>query len=225
MNPHPNQFVVLEEGPYYGFDDKGPYFNIKGPTEESYRRQVYVDPAPAYAHDITRVREMLAYLQSIFPLPIALKIALLTRECVGRTNGNYDNLYDYDSNKPEAERATWYGVIQLIGKRIPIHPAMTRYLCAHEYGHGVQYCIERARGLKSEGLESLYQEQFRPETKTSYGPGHWHNNIGELIANDFRILVAKTEDEFWPHEGHPRPETIPALVEFWAQAQKDFLEN
>jgi hypothetical protein len=40
---------------------------------------------------------------------------------------------------------------------------------------------------------------------TPYGGGTWHKSPGELLANDFRILVAGVEPEFWPHPGSPTP--------------------
>ena len=59
------------------------------------------------------------------------------------------------------------GLICLAGKRIPPHPAMTRYLMGHEYGHGVFYHLARLRGFEqdSEGLRKLYQA-LRPETSS-----------------------------------------------------------
>ncbi len=56
------------------------------------------------------------------------------------------------------------------------------------------------------------------DERALYGGGRWHAAIGELFANDFRILVARAELEFWPHPGFPRPETLPVVVEFWEQA-------
>jgi hypothetical protein len=46
--------------------------------------------------------------------------------------------------------------------------------------------------------------------------GCWHSAIGEVFACDFRILVAKTEVEFWPHPGIERPEGIRAVRDWWA---------
>ena len=53
-----------------------------------------------------------------------------------------------------------------------------------------------------------------PADPKSYGGG-WHATVSELFANDFRILVAKSEVEFWPHPGFLRPEELVKVVDFW----------
>jgi hypothetical protein len=215
------QLVEVVSEPSWGFDNEGPSYTIKFPEfsdESSWGTTVKVDPAPCYTHDIELVKDELAHLQEVMPLPIPLKIVLLSHEPVGRTNGTYYNKYLYAQSY---ENYRWFGIIVLAGKRIPIHPAMTRYLVSHEYGHGVQYALERLHGLKEDKMEPDYIARLRPDATNNYGPGKWHTNVGELIANDFRLLVAEREQEFWPHANYTRPEQIPALMQFWEKAQRE----
>jgi hypothetical protein len=117
------------------------------------------------------------------------------------------------------------GIIFLCGKRVPPHPAVTRYLVAHEYGHNVEYMLNIARGAQSAWDEALSIEyaQVRglPDSTLHHGDGgNWHDSIHEIIACDFRILVCETEVEFWPHAGIARPEHVPALAAWWAEARQ-----
>ena len=110
------------------------------------------------------------------------------------------------------------GVIVISGKRIPIMPAMTRYLVSHEYGHLVETALVKAKRLdineyaKMRGCDSRNTE--------FYGGRTWHKAFGEIFANDFRIIVCDREPEFWPHPVcHPSSDK--ALIEWWiAQAEK-----
>lgn len=223
--PHPNQTVELLGEPSWGFDDKGPSYFIRVEDNGKQTGQTeYVDPAPCYHHNLELVTELFELCRQRLPLPIPMKVAIMRRESVGRTNGWYTNTTIWYEDENKVYQTLPVGIIALMGKRIPIHPAMTRYLVAHEYGHGVQYAIERKLGMKSDEMEPFYREQFRPDVLSTYGPGNWHSNVGELIANDFRILVMRQELEFWPHEGFQRPEDNPRLVRFWAQVV-DMFQN
>jgi hypothetical protein len=218
---HDDQVVLQTPPVSYGFDDRGPSTQIKHHGSSSF--ELRVDPAPCYAHNADLVRQELARLQRVAPLPFPLAIFLLDHEEVGRTNGTYYDAADYDAESDDSGYPQ-VGIIKLSGKRIPLHPAMTRYLVSHEYGHGVQYYLERKRapeGKKRAAVIGEYVEICRPDAVKSYGPGKWHAAPGELFANDFRILVSKREQEFWPHEGFARPEEVPAVVAFWAHAQRE----
>lgn len=211
--PHPDQIVVSLSEPSWGFDNKGPAYHVSHAGIHPLR--VEVDPAPAYTHDQALVEQELAALQRIAPISAPLAIVLLSHEFIGRTNGQCTNTSAWIRETNEQKPVS---LIVLCGKRIPIHPAMTRYLVAHEYGHAVEEELRRRRGVKDFQIRTDYQQRVRPDTSGAYGCGRWHASIGELFANDFRILVAEREIEFWPHPGFERPEANLAAVGFWTQA-------
>ena len=211
MLAHDDQVVELFGEPSYGFDDEGPYYSVR--HAGTWGHTTYVDPAPCYPHDVALVQRQFNRMRELAPLPIPMKVAILSREPLERTNGWYNDEHGYDEN----DKGSPVGVIYLAGKRIPPHPAMTRYLVSHEYGHAVAYHLARFRGETMDQFKTMYLD-YRSNATRDYGCGHWHSNVGELIANDFRILVAGVEAEFWPHAGFARPEDLPALGQFWLEA-------
>ena len=201
-------------------DDSAPCFQIPA-DGYGYTRSVKVDPFPAYAHDAALVRAEAERVAESFPLKELVRIVTLDREFKERTNGWTNIEVDYDSSE---HPRPWSAIIILSGKRIPIHPAMTRYLVAHEYGHAVAGRLQRTHGTPTDRPNREYDEaklyeEYRalrgmPADPKSYGGG-WHATVSELFANDFRILVAKSEVEFWPHPGFLRPEELVKVVDFW----------
>lgn len=196
----------------WGFQEAQPGFQV---PSGSYTRRVNVDPFPCYSHDREIVEVEAARVAKAFPLPSDVTICILDREPLERTNAWCDcsNIWSGKEETPPR----WTATIVMAGKRIPPHPAMTRYLVAHEYGHAV------ARHLKGseDDKRTLYDEYQRVRgftTARSYGGGTWHASVEELFANDFRILVVGAEVEFWPHPGFARPEGVPAIVEYWKKA-------
>jgi len=188
-----------------------------------------IDPYPCYTHDVEKVRELTAECEEAFPLT-GTKTAcyLLSHEDIDRINGVTfsDTLYKQKGESTKCgcgcdrdvtlhPLATW---IVLPGKRIPPHPAMTRYLISHEYGHMVWNHILKM--LKySDGCENKLYELYMKtrgvaDYTTTYSGGKWHLNPGEIMANDFRLIFTNQEREFWPHPV-PLPEETP-IVEWWA---------
>ncbi len=200
----------------WAFRDSGPVWK----SGKQYKREHRVDPFPCYAHDLGLVQEMVEKTEVIFPVKFLVDYYVLEYEDLGRTNGYADRESVWGDKSGKVE--SWAPIIVLMGKRIPPHPAMTRYLVAHEYGHIAQWWIEHVRGIKDETTTKLDLEYMalRPGSHNDYGGGKWDSNVGELIANDFRILVCGAETEFWPHKHFPRPETVPAVVEFWEKAKE-----
>lgn len=194
-------------------DDGRPYYNI-GPKGHS--RRTYVDPCPAYPHEVAVVRDVLRSLEDIWPLPFPLLCFVLPRECCTRTNGWKQ--VDWTKWEENGRPGEFTVSIALSAKRIPPHPALTHYTVAHEYGHAVEEAILVARGLKPDTKDVLNEyKQLRNNLvdPPAYGAGCWHLSPGEVFANDFRVLIAKIETEYWPHAGILRPEEIFAVQEWW----------
>lgn len=174
-----------------------------------------IDPTPCYAHDMDVVRKCAAEVTELtWDIPDTT-LFVSHFEGVSRTNGWTMNSVNYDGAYDEVEKRytdTLYTIF-FHGKRTPIHPAITRYLVAHEYGHIVQYWLEKKWDLDDDKLIDLYAKARNLERPKYYGPGTWHYTPGELFANDFRITLAKAEVEYWPHPGIER--TPPHLEEWW----------
>lgn len=188
-----------------------PKFNIH---RGDYKAAVYVDPFPGYSHSASLVHQELAYVASRFPLPVPITVYLPVFDGLNRVNGCCFNGMGYEDDEKK-----WINTsIVFYGKRIPLHPGMTRYLMAHEYGHAVQKFLEIKAGILDEPsaknpfidayCEVRQLEKENEKTK-------WHNSPQEVFANDFRILICRRETEFWPHIGIPRPSQVQGLQEWW----------
>jgi hypothetical protein len=181
-----------------------------------YQRAVRVDPCPAYPHDPALVAEQLERVEAAFPIGAPPTIYLLPREEVGRSNG-YESGDIVGGHDGTPKRLATH--ICFSAKRIPIHPAMTRYLVAHEYGHAVEDWLlwRRAKQTHEHDVVDEYARlRGIAEPQHEASAGSWHSAIGEIFACDFRILVAQVETEFWPHPGIERPEGIRAIRDWWA---------
>ena len=205
--------LTTPENLCWSFDAPEPYFLV---PSANYNRMVKADPFPAYAHDLALVESEARRVDALFPIPQEVVLCVIDREFIDRTNGQCSVNYLWESQDPLPD---FKATIVLSGKRIPPHPAMTRYLVAHEYGHAVRAFISRERKEPDDALykpRSLYANyrRIRECGDVPYGGGNWHAAVEELFANDFRILVLDAEREFWPHPGFARPEECPAVVDF-----------
>jgi hypothetical protein len=195
-------------------------FDGRGEPRAMCPRAERVDPFPCYPHDIRLVKRTLRDVERAVSIELAPQtIFVLHHEPLARTNGwaESDTSWNEETEKWDPSP----GWITLAGKRIPPHPAVTRYLVAHEYGHHVEYDLLRRRGRQphERAVANEYAELRKlPDGHHAYGGGRWHSNVSELLANDFRILVAGVEPEFWPHPGYPRPERVKGLKAWWREA-------
>ena len=197
-----------------------PVFKTKGPN--TYARSHSVDPFPCYPHDRGLVADTAARVEELFPVDDQVDYFLTEFEELGRTNGYSDKTDVYD--KASGKYVRWEPTVILVGKRIPPHPGMTRYLVAHEYGHVVQWWVEKIRKIDSNkettDLDLEYM-RLRPGSHNEYGGGKWHENVGELLANDFRVLVCGIEEDFWPHPGFPHPRVVEGVQQFWKKVMEE----
>jgi hypothetical protein len=195
----------------WNWDDSNPTYYDKTPNSQ-WGTHTKFDPFPCYNHNPNLVTDIARKVEARFPIGFETYWFIFSYEPISRTNGQASlNTIRYADN---GEKAEWDGVIHLYGKRIPLHPAMTRYLVAHEYGHIVDSWICRCRGLDGNGMDEEYAKLRGLENNQGYGGRKWHTNIGEIIANDFRIAVCGIESEFWPHEIE-HPDNVPVVNQFW----------
>lgn len=213
-------FAIRHNEVIFPFDGN-PFLSIKPRNKKAYGGVETIDPFPCYAHSADLVEETAAKVEALFPMGYMPSYYLLPYETPSRTNGHATRHYISSVEDP----APYEPYIVLSGKRIPLHPAMTRYLVAHEYGHCVNMWIEFKRGLPANGYNEFdreYEAMRGIKSSDHYGGLRWHSSIGEVIANDFRILVCNVEPEFWPHQGIARPEELPQLQQFWGSIVRDF---
>jgi hypothetical protein len=179
------------------------------------------DPFPAYPHDLAVVADAVEHVARCCPPIWNVQVWVADREEIARSNG-HSNVHDgghYEGDDYVKDTPT--GLIVLSGKRVPPHPALTRYLAAHEYGHNVEYMLAVARGAKHARDDAVVTEYAAlrglPDVHHGSG-GRWHDAASEVFACDFRLVVCGVEPEFWPHPGIPRPEDMPGVAAWWAAA-------
>lgn len=184
----------------------------------SFPRQEQVDPFPCYAHDLTVTRESMKQVADAFPMDWPVTVYVMSHEGLGRTNAlAYTSDEDHNSKDDRGLFTKRYPYIVFNGKRTAILPAVTRYLCAHEYGHIVEQWVEFKQGKKFGVLLDEYAKLRGIETPKNYGGGTWHASPGEVFANDFRLIFTGEAKDFWPHPVL-EPQHSPAVMEWWEEA-------
>jgi hypothetical protein len=201
-----------------------PFHRTDGPYSHHGDHQIIQDPCPAYPHQREDVLAGIALVNKVRLPLMPIKLVLLDHEEMARTNGQsyYGRRQDYDeATKKSVMRDQWDCWIILSAKRIPPHPAMTRYLVAHEFAHHIEDWVSKIHGVTDDVLKKEYAELRGLPEAGAYAAGHWHEAWGEVFANDWRILVANVESEFWPHEGIVRPEKAKGIKLWWKKAMVD----
>lgn len=198
-----------------------PYFNVEK-ISDKYERHVEVDPFPCAVHNMETVCEHVARIESVFPTNELIQWIILPNETTNRTNGWAMKESIWSNDKEIEKKHKVECLIVLSGKRPIVHPSMTNYLVAHEYGHAVDYwitaCMREETGAKSSSqpFHEEYAKMRDVELKTEYGGGRWVDNIMEIIADDFRIIVSKTDQHFYPHScTHPLKHGL--IINYWDQ--------
>ncbi len=216
---------LLSERDYrWQFADIGPTWRHR-----RYGQMVQLDPFPAYRQDMIEVQAAVQHVQAACPPLWDVELFAADREDVGRSNG-FSWVHEgqhYDETTEEWIKDPPVGLIFLAGKRVPPHPALARYLVAHEYGHNVEWMINKVRGrhLLSDDTATEYATLRGLPTPIHAGSGgRWHDAVAEVFACDFRIIVCGIELEYWPHPGVARPDgpNVTADVRgWWRDAVRD----
>lgn len=178
---------------------------VKTRTKDVY--EIRLDPFPAYSHDADLVQYEARQNEQNFPLPFDVFYHNLSHEMLWRVNGCA--LFNNDPLE---------GWVALSGKRIPIHPAMTRSLIAHEYGHIVFRWLQHEY---TNFLEDYRKVRSDLPKKDLLGPRNWHTTIEEIVVNDFRIIISDRESGFWPHEV-THPYEVIGLRDFWKDLKRKY---
>lgn len=210
------------ENAIWHFDDKPKYMYKRHDHEWWY--QQYFDPFPCYSHNRELVIELAQMAESLFPIKFKPYYFLLPNDTSGRTNGWADRNNNWDDNEKNGEQSGFRPNITLAGKVIPLHPAMTKYLLAHEYSHCVDYWIQYKMGIKDDHVSQFdkdYANLRDIECCDEYGGLRWHKNIGEIIANDIRICIFNAEIDFWPHDCQ-HPLKNPKIANFWKEMKEKY---
>lgn len=185
--------------------DSGELFIAYGRYEER------VDPFPAYRHRLDLVGEVLGACVRAARMPHPVTVWLPDREALSRTNG----WTTYDAWTDEEGAPSWEHHIVLSGKRIPIHPAVTRYVVPHEYAHALWLeHAARYNGFSRDELARQYAE-LRGVSDHHASGGRWHDAVEEIAACDFRILILGAETGYWPHHGTAFPRHGDACERWW----------
>lgn len=201
-----------------------PYVKTEVPDCD-YQESLYVDPFPCYSHHPTYCQELIDDIKEKVGQPNFEPIChILGYEELSRTNGHAAKMDVWNEETGRHSDIRYY--IVLSGKRICIHPAVTRYLVGHESGHLVDSLICYKNKIKFDEtteFDKQYAKVRGIELNNEYGALKWHTNIGEIIANDIRIVLFGLEPEFWPHLcNHPLENN--KVRDFWLDLKKrDFI--
>lgn len=202
-------------------------FNSGQPYMKLCRGSESIDPFPCYSYDMALVEEISKKCGEVFPVNVDVNYYVLGYDSPSYVNAHADAHIDYWLNPDEKDenKKPWHGDITVFGKRTPIHPAHQAYVISHEYGHIVESFLRRKIGQTEDDFMDEYRKIHSMPMEESYGGRNWHISPQEIFANDFRILVANIETQFWPHPTVQRPNEIESLYNWWAKQKEDLKER
>lgn len=200
-----------------------PHFSHKAPY--GWGRNIEIDPFPTTVTDVKIVEERVPVIESKFPIGTILQWVILPHEVMERSNAwaNYDYLYCDNTEEGSLiqKKHKMTGLVVFSGKRGNIHPAMTRFLVAHEYGHQVDYWINALMKAEEDSRdEDLFHKRYAEvrglefKDDTNYGGGNYHDSLVEIIADDFRIVMGETDPDFYQHSC-VNPLDCPSIIQYW----------
>jgi hypothetical protein len=208
----------------YGSDELEWSYHSRIPKFRAGSLTFNADPFPGYAHNkgVVEQTAKLCYAAVKNHIPVYVHLPAFDQD--GGTNGFTHLDQDYDN-----ERKKWVpkeNHIVLLGKRTPLHPAMSRFIMAHEYGHAVEDWMIALWDYDQHNDDFL--EYYRDKRGLSpfqalrgTGPNEWWRAVAEIFADDFRILCTGIEEEHWPHGTVPRPEYVNGLSTWWDDAMAE----
>lgn len=195
----------------------------------AWKRTTKVHARPMYRHDPALVEEVLRHCERAYPLhdSVAQNLTTIDREFESGFNGYAFKDHNYYGDVAKVRAGNMDGGVSdysqlcvsilLSGKQVPPLPAWTRYLVAHEYGHCAWYCAEQFLGYVDRGGQEAELEYMRMRGHPDWRDGRmWHQRAVEVIANDFRIVVAAVEVDFWQHDV-PHPDGVPQVAAWWKE--------
>jgi hypothetical protein len=213
----------------WSFSGDGPKYYVKGLT--GYGDTIDVDPFPCVSHDMNILCWEVEKTENLFKTDALLRWISIEHEIKHYTNAWASHTCIYNDNDYEfRKKHKIEGTIVMSGKRTIVHPAMTKYLVAHEYGHIIDYWItacmlEESDKSDYEPFRTVYGKMRNVDSKRGgYGGGRWVGDIAEVIADDFRVLIAGVDTDFYIHEkaGVRHPLKCPEVLEFWNEMREKY---
>lgn len=197
----------------WAFNSEKPHISLSLPDIHFYEQ---LDPFPCYSHQKELLLKEIEYVENKVPLPYKPEWMILPFESFCRTNGQATDNKKWLEDGKTLPRP----YITIFGKRIPIMPAMTRYLICHEYCHVIHMNLAHIFNMDYNEFGTMYAQKVRKmDSFEKYGALRWHNNEREILANDLRILIFDRENEFWPHDVQ-HPSKRPDIKEWWEETLK-----
>lgn len=206
---------LTEKDLIWPFDGE-PYFKTQLAKTE-YQEKINIQAFPCYSFDLKLVNHVAEYVENCFSIGFPCDYYVLDYDVIEGVNGYASRVSEWNDGKEVA----FEPYIVLAGKKTPIHPAMQRYLIGHERGHVINYWLSLKMGMTDEEFDKHYADIREIDYSFEYGGKKWHTNTGEIMANDFRVLVCGLETDFWPHDA-VHPFKCESVIKFWGEMKEKY---